>query len=480
MIRGGIPASPGTSFVGRERELAALVKASRSGSSPSTARAGQARRAWRSSWSTAWRPDEALFADLAPLARGSEVWPSLAQLVDARQEPGVGPADAVVRALANRELILVLDNCEHVLDSAREVAGRLLDECAGLTVLATSRGALGLAAERVWPVPPLSVPPDSAGLAEALERDSGRLFVERAARALPGFTPSEEDAPGLVRMCRRLDGIPLAIELAAARIKVLGPRRSRSGWTTASGCSPRRTRRARRGSTPCERSSTGATSCWTQQERLLLLRLSVFSGGFELDAVESVCTGDAVGEDHVVDLLAELVDKALSRGGSAVDARVFGCTRRSANTPLSASRESSIPRRWPRVTSTGAAPSRRRRTRRGWARAARRGSRARRPSRTTSGWRSAGRSPPAARGGARPGVAVGELLVALGTGGGGRRVARRGLAATEGAPPSVDRARALTRAGDMESFCGRPQRARASYEGALESRSKSTIPSAAA
>jgi predicted ATPase len=171
----------------------------------------------------AGRAAGSLFADLGALARGAGLWPSLAQLVDAREEPGIEPPDAVVRALAGRDVMLVLDNCEHVLDGVREVAGRMLDDCAGVTMLATSREALGLAAETVWPVPPLSVPPETAGLAEAIEHDAGRLFVERAARALTGFSPREQDAAALVRICRRLDGIPLALELAAVRVKVLGP-----------------------------------------------------------------------------------------------------------------------------------------------------------------------------------------------------------------------------------------------------------------
>ena len=129
-----------------------------------------------------------------------------------------------VDALVGRDLMLVLDNCEHVLDGAREVADRLLDECAGLTVLATSREPLGLPGETVWPVPPLSVPPENAGLAEALEHDAGRLFAERACTGAARLQRRGRRTPrALVRICRRLDGIPLAIELAAARVKVLGP-----------------------------------------------------------------------------------------------------------------------------------------------------------------------------------------------------------------------------------------------------------------
>src|SRR5215210_1320875 len=194
MIRGGTPASPGTSFVGRERELTALAEAvdvERLLTLHGPGGAGKTRLAVELIERLA--RGNALFADLGPLARGAAVWPALAQLVDAREQPWVEPADAVVDALVGRDLMLVLDNCEHVLDSAREVADRLLDECAGVSVLATSREPLGLLVETVWPVPPLSVPPDTASLTEALGHDAGRLFAERAARALPGFEVREED-----------------------------------------------------------------------------------------------------------------------------------------------------------------------------------------------------------------------------------------------------------------------------------------------
>ena len=210
----------------------------------------------------------------------------------------------------------------------------MLDECGGVTVLATSREPLGLPVETVWPVPPLSVPPENAGLAEALEHDAGRLFAERGARALPGL-----QSPG--GGCRG----PGA-DLPSARRY---PARDRARGRTRQGARSGGDRRAARRSLPtaraamtrhyrsaserCGRSWTGATSCWTPAERLLLARLSLFAGGFELDAVESVCPGDGVRDDELSTCSAASWTRRSSRVGRAGAARASACTRRSASTP---------------------------------------------------------------------------------------------------------------------------------------------------
>ena len=469
MIRGGTPASPGTSFVGRERELAGLAQAVREErllTLHGPGGAGKTRLAVELVDRIA--REGALFADLGALARGSAVWPSLAQLVEAREEPGVGPADATVDALVGHDLILVLDNCEHVLDGAREVADRMLDECGGVTVLATSREPLGLPVETVWPVPPLSVPPENAGLAEALEHDAGRLFAERGARALPGFKVREEDVAGLVRICRRLDGIPLAIELAAARVKVLGPEEIAERLDDRF----RLLARADAALPPRQRTLRALVD-WSYEllapaERLLLARLSLFAGGFELDAVESVCPGDGVRDDEIVDLLGSLLDKALvTRGarGSHARFRLHETIREYAGERLAAEDD----------------PERLRARHLDWCRTL--------AATADEAW--LGEGGPAwldraraeqdnVRHALRWGLQSGHGEEALGL---AWRYANfwshwgraeeastwleRCLEATDRSPPSVDRARALTRAGGFAWLGGRPRRARDLYEGAL-------------
>jgi predicted ATPase len=297
--------SPGTSFVGRERELAALadaVQRERLVTLHGPGGAGKTRLAVE----LASRAGGGTFADLAPLPRGSELWQPLAQILDVREQPGAGTADAVVAALADRG-ILVLDNCEHVLDGARAVAQRLFDDCPRVTTLATSREALGLAAETVCPV---------SGLADD---DAARLFVARAGRALPGFTPGGQDAAAIARICRRLDGIPLAIELAAARVPVLGTQEIDERLDDRF----RLLARADPGLPPRQRTLRALVD-WsyellTEAEQALLAELSIFAGGFEADAVESVCPA----QEDVIDLLGGLVDKALvARGERSGHARL--------------------------------------------------------------------------------------------------------------------------------------------------------------
>jgi predicted ATPase len=469
MIRGDTPAPSGTSFVGRERELAALAQAVREErllTLHGPGGAGKTRLAVELIDRIA--PESALFADLGPLARGSAVWSSLAQLVDAREEPGVGPADAAVDALVGQDLMLVLDNCEHVLDSAREVADRVLDECAGVTVLATSREPLGLPVETVWPVPPLSVPPETAGLAEAVEHDAGRLFAERVARALPGLSMRDEDAAGVVQICRRLDGIPLAIELAAARIKVMGPAEIAERLddrfrllAREDAAGPRRHRTLR------------ALVDWSYEllvpeERLMLARLSLFAGGFELDAVESVCPGDGVRDDEIVDLLTGLVDKALvNRGarGSHARFRLHETIREYAAERLATEDDpealSARHLDWCRTLAATADDA--------WL------------GEGGPAWLDRARAEQdnvrqALRWGLRSGHGEEALGLAWrfanfwshwGRAEEADTWLERCLEATDQSPPSVDRARALTRAGGFAWLNGRLSRAREQYEGAL-------------
>ncbi len=224
----------------------------------------------------------------------------------------VGVPD-LVPSLADRHLLLVLDGTEHLLaEAARDVAG-LLRGCPRLHVLATSRQRLGITGETVVTVPPLALPadPSSVSAAVAGRYDAVALFVERAAAVLPEFRLTDDNVRAVVALCMRLDGNPLAIELAAARSGVLAPQallerlddRYRLLTGTAAGVP---------GQLPSLRASVEASwDLCSEAEQLLWARLSVFPGDFELDAVEAVCSGDGLEETDVLDLVESLLDKSV-------------------------------------------------------------------------------------------------------------------------------------------------------------------------
>jgi predicted ATPase/DNA-binding SARP family transcriptional activator/Tfp pilus assembly protein PilF len=252
-------------------------------------------------------PDGVWFVDLAPLSDPTLVPQSVAQVLGVRPEPDC-PLLATLQAfLGAKELLLVLDNCEHLLTACAQLAEALLTASAHLRILATSRQSLGLTGEVVWRVPPLSLPSAAEALEPSalLQYEAVRLFVERGMAAEGTFALSERNAQAVVGVCRRLDGIPLAIELAAARLKALSVEQVaahlKDRFRLLTGGS--------RASLPRQQ-TLRATLEWSyhllsEPERALLLQLSIFAGGFMLEAAEAVC-----GED-VLDLLTQLVDKSL-------------------------------------------------------------------------------------------------------------------------------------------------------------------------
>jgi non-specific serine/threonine protein kinase len=207
----------------------------------------------------------------------------------------------------------VLDNCEHLVDAVAKLADMLLREAAGLRVLATSREALTMTGETVLPVPPLAAPEAGRPLtvAELARFPAASLFAERAAQVVPGFALTEANMTAVAGICRRLEGLPLAIELAAARLPVLSPEQidarlgDRLGLLTRGG----RTR-------PARQQTLRASVEWSyelcsQAERLLWARLSVFAGGFELDAAEGICADHRLAAEEVLELLAALAGKSI-------------------------------------------------------------------------------------------------------------------------------------------------------------------------
>jgi non-specific serine/threonine protein kinase len=321
----GLPA-PLTSFVGREHELDAvgrLLASKRLITLTGPGGMGKTRLALRAaSDAQVAQADGVWLADLGSLADPALVPQVVAAAVGVREEPGQPLLTTLTDALRRKRLLLVLDNCEHLLDAAARCAAALLRACPGVRVLATSREALGLAGETVWTVPPLTVPPDGrrggpGGTDDAL--DGGalaryaavRLFADRAVSVRPEFALSPETATAVAQICARLDGIPLAIELAAARTRVLPPRqlleRLEDRFRLLTGGSR----------TALERHRTlRATVDWSydlldERERRVFARLSVFVGGWTLEAAEAVAAGGGIAPADVLDALSRLVETSL-------------------------------------------------------------------------------------------------------------------------------------------------------------------------
>ena len=251
--------------------------------------------------------------DLEAIDAPSDVAEGLAAQLGVSLGPEHDPMAAVAGRLGVGPHVLVLDNCEHVLSPSAEAVEQLLRRCVGLRVLATSREALGIAGEAVLSVPPLSLlSPADRGLRESsVGSEAFQLFCQRAAAAQPGFTATPETIPAVVEVCRRLDGLPLAIELAAARLAVLSLLEVVAGlddpFTLLA--SPGRGGGMRG---PSLRAALDRShDLLSDAERILLRRLSVFAGGCTLEVVEQVCAGGAVHTDDVLDLLNGLVNKSV-------------------------------------------------------------------------------------------------------------------------------------------------------------------------
>jgi predicted ATPase/DNA-binding SARP family transcriptional activator len=305
-----------TSFVGRDADLAQVGKLVGEyrlttligpGGAGKTRLASETARAVLDQMSDQTR-DGVWLVELAPVATDADLPQAVLAALGVREQALNGtPADRLATALSTRKALLVLDNCEHVVGAAAALAERLLGECPGLRILATSREPLGITGEALWPVEPLALPPQDAGMAESLSYAAVRLLNDRARAARPGF----EVTATAVRICRALDGMPLAIELAAARLRTMTAEQ-------LAGRLDDRFRLLTGGSrTALPRHQTlRAVIDWswdllTGPERALLRRLAVFSRGASVDAVEHVCTDELVAASHVPELLSALADKSL-------------------------------------------------------------------------------------------------------------------------------------------------------------------------
>ena len=268
-------------------------------------------------------PDGVWLVELAKLGDPALVEQTVAAALGLRDHSRRDPMTVLAEFLVDKRLLLVLDNCEHVLDGCGHLAARLLAAAPRLSVLATSREPLDINGEHPWPVPPLTLPSADAAT-HALDRpfEGLALFEERAAAAVPGFTLDEDNKRAVARLCRRLDGLPLAIELAAVRLRVLSVEEmlarleDRFALLTSGGCAglPRhQTLRA---------AVEWSFELCAEPERLHWARCSVFAGDFTLAAAEHVCAGPGLARHEVLEAVSGLVDKSvLMREGGGTGAR---------------------------------------------------------------------------------------------------------------------------------------------------------------
>src|SRR5215208_7201335 len=313
--------APRSSFVGREQEIeeakselamTRLLTLTGVGGSGKTRLALEVARDLVGAY-----PDGVWLVELAALSEGKLGPQAVARAMRVREQPGRPLADTLTEALHKKATLLVLDNCEHLADSVAHLVDTLLDSCSHLRVLTTSRETLEVEGEAVWRVSSLSTPDTDRlpAAGELMRYDAVRLFVERTRLRLSAFEITPHNAPAVVEVCTKLEGIPLAIELAAARMDVLtaeqiAQRLDRAlGLLTGGREADRRHRTLR------------ATLDWSfellsEPERKLFCRLSVFAGGWTLEAAEAVGAGGGIEEGEVVELFLMLVDKSLVVSGA--------------------------------------------------------------------------------------------------------------------------------------------------------------------
>jgi non-specific serine/threonine protein kinase len=343
---------PVTSFIGREQDLREV--AHRLNDTPlltltGVGGCGKTRLALEVARSVLSRyPDGVWLVDLAPVADPTLVLHQVARAVGVREATDQTLGSALIRNLQSRHVLLALDNCEHLLDACAHLVDDLVRSCAHVKVLATSREALGLNGEVAWRVPSLQVPDEHQQftLQELGTNPAVKLFVERATALLPSFALTEPNASATAQICRRLDGIPLALELAAARIPTLSPEqiaaRLDERFRLLTGGS--------RAALPRQQ-TLRATMDWsydllTGPERTLLNRLAVFAGGWSLEAAEVVCADERIPRADVLDLLAQLVSKSLVQadevGASARRYRLLETVRQYARERLAGVGEADV------------------------------------------------------------------------------------------------------------------------------------------
>lgn len=305
-----------TSFVGREKEIEEvkyLISTKRLLTISGTGGAGKTRLAIQVAAELVDQFETGgWFIDLAPVSDPGMVAQYILNALGIREESGHTPLGTLIYFFQDKPAIVILDNCEQVTQGIATLAETLLSRTADLSILATSREPLGVAGETVWCIPPLTTPKldNDLSIEKFLQLESIKLFMERAVAVKPQFVITNQNMPAIAQICARLDGIPLAIELAAARVKVL----------SVSDIAARLDQRlqflvSNQNIVPRQKTLRSLID-WSydllpDNERALLRRLAVFAGGWTLEAMEAVCSGENIEAFEVLDLLSHLVDKSL-------------------------------------------------------------------------------------------------------------------------------------------------------------------------
>jgi predicted ATPase/class 3 adenylate cyclase/DNA-binding CsgD family transcriptional regulator len=332
-----------TSFVGRGEELRDIGEAlgqTRLLTLTGAGGCGKTRLAAQAAADALERfPDGVWWVELAPLADPDAVGPTLGEALGVKPLPGQSSLEAAVAHLAGARALVVLDNCEHLLEACASTADALLRGCPGVTVLATSRAPLDVPGETHWRVPSLSLPAElqTQPVEAVAQSDAVRLFIERALKVRPNFAVDAGNAPAIAQICHDLDGIPLAIELAAARVRVLGVEQIADGLGDRFRLLTGGARSAMPRQQTLRASVDWSHDLLSADEQTLLRRLAVFAGGWTLDAVEEVCADERLDRLAILDLLTSLLDKSLvvvEERGTSVRYRLLETVRQYAHDRL--------------------------------------------------------------------------------------------------------------------------------------------------
>jgi predicted ATPase len=316
---GNLPAQT-TSFLGRDKDLAevaALLRGARLVTLTGVGGVGKTRLAIQAAGDAASNyPDGTWMVEFAAVGDPGAAGHAVAGALGIAQQPGKTIEQSVSASLAGRQLFLVLDNCEHLIDAIADLAQQILTRCPQVVVLATSREALAIGGERIWPVA-------SLGFRDGNASPAVELFVERARAVMPDFALGD-DSDAVCEICRRLDGIPLAIELAAARTRAMSPRQIRDRLDERFRLLTGGSRRAMERHQTLRHAVQWSYDLLSPGEKAVLSRASVFAGGFALEAAERVCSGDGIAADDILDLLDSLVRKSLLTVDRSTDRVRYG------------------------------------------------------------------------------------------------------------------------------------------------------------